>query len=47
VKIHEDNILSQFCTNIRYSLTQFEKDGTRKLMGERIKRLDDIGFRWS
>ena len=40
VKIHEDNSLFKFCSNIRYSLIHFE----RKLTGERMKKLDDIGF---
>ena len=40
VKIYEDNSLSKFCSNIRYSLIHFE----RKLTGERMKKLDDIGF---
>ena len=47
VKIHEDNSLSKFCTDVRYSLKQFEKDGTRKLTEERMKKLNDIGFKWS
>ena len=47
VKLHEDNSLTQFCTHVRYSLKQCEKDGTMKLTEERIKKLDDIGFKWS
>jgi hypothetical protein len=31
---------------VRHSLKEFEKDGTRKLTEERIKRLDDLGFEW-
>jgi hypothetical protein len=44
VKIHEDISLS---VRTSHSLKQVEKDGTRKLTVERIKKLDDIGFRWS
>ena len=47
VKIHEDNSLFGFCKDVRHSLKQVEKDCTRKLTVERIKKLDDIGFRWS
>ena len=47
VKIHEDNSLGQFCANVRYARKKVVKDGTRKLTVERIKKLDDIGFRWS
>jgi hypothetical protein len=46
VKKHEDNSLCQFCLDVRHSLKKFEKDGTRKLTEERIKRLDDLGFEW-
>ena len=46
VKIHEDNSLYQFCAGVRHSLKQFEKDGTRKLMEERIQRRDALGFEW-
>jgi hypothetical protein len=45
-KRHEDNCLYQFCADIRHSLKQVEKDGTRKLTEERIARLDDLGFKW-
>ena len=46
MKIHEDRSLYQFCADVRHSLKQVEKDGTRKLMEERIARLDDLGFKW-
>jgi hypothetical protein len=46
VKKHEDNSLYQFCADVRYSLKQVEKDGTRKLTEERIKRLEDLSFKW-
>ena len=46
VNRHKDNSLYQFCTGIRHSLKMAEKDGTRKLMKERMKRLDDLGFEW-
>ena len=46
VKKHEDSSLNQFCADVRYSLKQVEKDGTRKLTEERIARLDDLGFKW-
>ena len=46
VKIHDDDSLSKFCTDIRYTLKEYEKDGTRKLTKERIKKFDDIGFKW-
>ena len=46
VKRHKDNSLSQFCVGIRHSLKQFEKDDTGKLVEERTKRLDDLGFEW-
>ena len=46
VKKHEDSSLNQFCADVRYSLKQVEKDGTRKLTEERIVRLDDLGFKW-
>ena len=47
VKIHEDNSLSQFCTNVRYSRKKVVKNGTKKLTEERIARLDALGFEWS
>jgi hypothetical protein len=47
VKIHEDNSLYQSCVGVRHSLKQFEKDGTRKLTEECIKRLDALGFEWA
>jgi hypothetical protein len=47
VKIHEDNSLFGFCKDVRHSLKQVEKDCTRKLTVERIKKLDDIGFTWN
>jgi hypothetical protein len=46
VKKHENNSLYQFCADVRYSLKQVEKDGTRKLTEERIKRLEDLSFKW-
>ena len=46
VKIHEDSSLSQFCAQVRHSLKQPEKNGTIKLTGERISRLDALGFKW-
>jgi hypothetical protein len=46
VKKHEDNNLHHFCADVRHSLKQVEKDGTRKLTEERIKRLADLGFEW-
>jgi len=46
VKAHEDSSLSQFCADVRHSLKKFEKNGTRKLTEERIKRLHDLGFEW-
>ena len=46
VKIHEDSSLHQFCADVRYSLKQFEKDGTKKLTEERMARLDALGFKW-
>ena len=46
VKRHEDSSLSQFCTDVRHSLKQVEKDDTRKLTVERIVRLDALGFEW-
>jgi hypothetical protein len=47
VKMHEDSSLGQFCKDIRHSLKQVEKDGTRKLTKERMDKLYDIGFNWS
>jgi hypothetical protein len=47
VKIHEDNSLSQFCTNVRYSRKKVVKNGTKKLTEERIARLDALGFEWT
>jgi hypothetical protein len=47
VKIHEDSSLYQFCAGVRLSLKQVDKDGTRKLMEERIARLDTLGFEWT
>jgi hypothetical protein len=41
---HEDNNLYHFCADVRHSLKQVQKDGTRKLTEERIKRLDDLDF---
>jgi len=46
VERHEDSSLSQFCTDVRRSLKQVEKDSTRKLTVERIARLDALGFEW-
>ena len=46
VKRHEDSSLSQFCTDVRHSLKQVKKDGTRKLTVERIMRLDALGSQW-
>ena len=46
VKKHEDSSLYQFCADIRHSLKQAEKDGTRKLTEERMARLDGLGFKW-
>jgi len=46
VNRHKDISLYQFCMDVRHSLKQVEKDGTRKLMEERIARLDDLGFKW-
>ena len=45
VKRNEDSSLYQFCADVRHSLNQFEKDGTRKLTEERIARLEDLGFK--
>ena len=45
-KKHDDNSLYQFCADVRHSLKIVEKDGTRKLTKERIKRLDYLGFEW-
>jgi hypothetical protein len=47
VNRHEDSSLSRFCVDVRHSLKQAEKDGTRKLTEERIARLDDLGFKWT
>jgi hypothetical protein len=47
LKKHEDSILYQFCADVRHSLNQVEKDGTRKLTVERIARLDALGFKWA
>ena len=41
-----DSSLYKFCAGIRHSLKKVEKDGTRKLMEERIARLDALGFEW-
>jgi len=46
VNRHEDNSLYQFCAQVRHSLKQPEKNGTIKLTGERISRLDALGFKW-
>ena len=46
VRRNEDNSLYQFCAEVRHSLKQVEKDGTRKLTVERIARLDVLGFKW-
>jgi hypothetical protein len=46
VNRHEDNSLYQFCAHVRHSLKQPEKNGTIKLTGERISRLDAFGFEW-
>ena len=46
LKKHEDKSLYQFCADVRHSLKQVEKDGTRKLTEERIARLDALGFKW-
>jgi hypothetical protein len=43
----EDISLCQFCLGVRHSLKHVEKDGKRKLMVERIARLDAIGFEWT
>jgi hypothetical protein len=32
--------------DVRHSLKMAKKNGTRKLMEERIKSLDDLGFEW-
>ena len=42
----EDISLYQFCLGVRHSLKHVEKDGKRKLMVERIARLDALGFEW-
>jgi len=47
VNTHEDSSLYQFCADVRHSLNQVEKDGTRKLTVERIARLDALGFKWA
>jgi hypothetical protein len=47
VKRNEDSSLYQFCADVRHSLKQFEKDGTRKLTEERMARLDALGFEWT
>jgi outer membrane biosynthesis protein TonB len=47
LKKHEDSSLYQFCADVRHSLNQVEKDGTRKLTVERIARLDALGFKWA
>jgi hypothetical protein len=47
VNRHEDSSLYQFCADVRHSLKQFEKDGTRKLTEERMARLDALGFEWT
>ena len=47
VNTHEDSSLYQFCADVRHSLKQFEKDGTRKLTEERMARLDALGFEWT
>jgi hypothetical protein len=47
LKKHEDSSLYQFCADVRHSLNQVEKDGTRKLTIERIARLDALGFKWA
>jgi len=47
LKKHKDSSLYQFCAGVRHSLKQVEKDGTRKLMEERIARLDALGFEWT
>ena len=44
---HEDKSLYKFCADVRHSLKQFEKDGTRKLTEERMARLDALGFEWT
>ncbi len=36
MKRHEDNSLYQFCLDVRHSLKQVKKDGTRKLTVERM-----------
>ena len=46
LKKHEDSSLYQFCADVRHSLNQVEKDGTRELTVERIARLDALGFEW-
>jgi len=46
VKFNDDESLYQFCAAVRHSLKHFEKDGTMKLVEERIARLDDLGFKW-
>ena len=47
VKRNEDISLNQFCADVRHSLKQFEKDGTRKLTEEHMARLDALGFKWT
>ena len=46
VKFKNDESLYQFCAHVRHSLKQPEKNGTIKLTGERISRLDALGFKW-
>ena len=46
VNRHEDDSLYQFIAGVRHSLKMVEKDRTRKLTEERIKRLDALGFEW-
>jgi hypothetical protein len=46
VKRDEDNSLYQFCLDVRHSLKQVEKGGTRKLTKKRMARLDALGFKW-
>jgi hypothetical protein len=43
----EDISLYQFCLGIRHSLLHVEKDGKRKLMEERMGKLDALGFKWT
>ncbi len=47
MKIHEDSSLYQFCLEVRHSLKQYEKDGTRKLTEDRMGKLDALGFKWT